>query len=54
MPIKDLNLVQCDSEQCIFRGILNGSEVLLAMFVDDELVASNSTDAIEIVLNFSY
>lgn len=46
-----LNLQQCEGDQCIFRGTVNGYEVLLALFVDEGLVASNSQAAIEIVLN---
>lgn len=49
--IKRLNLVQCQGDQCIFRGTLNGHEVLVAIFVDDGLVASRSNEAQKIVLN---
>lgn len=49
--IENLGLGQCEGDKCIFRGILNGCEVLLALFVDDGLVASKSRESIETVLN---
>ena len=32
--IKGLNLAQCEGDQCILCGVLNGHEVLVAIFVD--------------------
>jgi transposase InsO family protein len=48
--IESLGLGQCDGDKCIFRGNINGCEVLLAIFVDDGLVASKSQESIETVI----
>ena len=49
--LKELGMVQCQAENCIFRGIVKDSDVLLALFVDDGLVASKSEEALYSVMN---
>lgn len=48
--LKSFNLIQSDADQCIFKGNIKGADVYLALFVDDGLVASKSSNALEKVL----
>lgn len=49
--IKALNLEQCEADKCIFRGVVSDHEVIVALFVDDGLIASSSREASKIILN---
>ena len=49
--LKRLGLIQCASDQCLFRGTIKNEEVFLALFVDDGLVAAKSQKVIQIVKN---
>ena len=49
--LKRLGLIQCASDQCLFRDTIENEEVFLALFVDDGLVAAKSQKVIQIVKN---
>ena len=49
--LKKLGLKQCASDRCLFRGTIENKEVILALFVDDGLVAAKSQKGINIVKN---
>ena len=49
--LRDLGLEQCASEKCIFRGCVNEDEVIVALFVDDGLVAAKSHVPLRIVID---
>lgn len=40
--LKQFNLYECESEKCLFKGIVDGISVYLALFVDDGLIAAKS------------
>lgn len=46
--LEKFNLAQSDADQCIFRGSVEGTNVYLALFVDDGLVASKSLSALTV------
>ena len=49
--LRDLGLEKCASEECIFCGCVNDDEVIVALFVDDGLVAAKSHVSLRIVID---
>lgn len=43
--LKDFNMVQSQSDGCVFRGEINGHKVILLLYVDDGLVLSSNVAA---------
>lgn len=50
--LKQFSFVQSDADQCIFKGCVDGANVLLALFVDDGLVASESVRVLKAVIGY--
>ena len=48
--LQKFSLRETESDKCIFRGSVNGSEVFLALFVDDGLIAAESSQVLESVI----
>lgn len=49
--LKSFNFKESHAEKCIYRAIVNGKIVYLALFVDDGLIVSESKAAIQVVIN---
>lgn len=50
--LKKFNFSQGDADQCIFKGCVGGVDVFLALFVDDGLVASESSRVLKAVITY--
>ncbi|CAK9821232.1 Retrovirus-related Pol polyprotein from transposon TNT 1-94 [Anthophora plagiata] len=50
--LKEFNLVNIASDQCVFVGVVNSSKVYLVLYVDDGLIVSENESAIKRVLNY--
>lgn len=48
--LSEYNFVPNQVDQCIYRGEINGEEVILALYVDDGILAAKSKRTVEIVL----
>lgn len=49
--LKDFNMLQSQSDGCVFQGEINGQKVILLLYVDDGLVLSSSLEALEKVID---
>lgn len=50
--LNEFNLVNIESDKCVFIGVVEGSKVYLALYVDDGLIMSKSESAIKYVLDY--
>lgn len=50
--LKCFNLVECDTDSCVYRGRVNERAVYLALYVDDGLVVAETQETFNMVINY--
>ena len=48
--LRQFNLKETDADKCIFFGSFQGSEIYLALFVDDDIIAAKSKGVLESIV----
>lgn len=48
---KQFQFETCEADKCVYKGLIDGSIVLLALHVDDGLIIAKTVDAINTIIN---